>query len=380
MTIPDRSYQHFQADRVLSGDWVTIFPKRTKGYKRDGKVQPADADFLQSMVTNYTNRMELGLRQELVPVNVEHQKSDGKVGHYQDVRLSDPGVQAKFDLTAEGRRMLEEGRFSYFSVELYMEMNDRETGEKVGPVICGGAFTNYAFWGEETSLFAIDKVYREILQQKKTEESMKELEFTNEEVGALRKFLSWFSALGKVADGTPPATTPQIPTSDVELQSIRDRLVASEDVTNKLTQEKADLEASVKRMEDEASTRSKAALLVRATTDLEGLTGFGFEASEIVGHFATLLELDEGIYKAVYSMLSTASKLLDKKVDFKVPGGSGEGTPETPYLKFEKKVQAFAAANDLDANPKSDNYMETIRLFSISNEENAALYRLVSGL
>lgn len=58
------------------------------------------------------------------------------------------GLYAFVEWTEEGKRLLQDGAFKYFSPEFYEQYSDPETGEKRSHVLVGGALTNRPYFRE----------------------------------------------------------------------------------------------------------------------------------------------------------------------------------------------------------------------------------------
>jgi len=145
------------ARKALAGEPVLIYPKgkhhRRNPFSGKTRVWTVDDATVAQMVDNYAHREERGLRQARLPVNEDHWGSRA-LGWYDQVMAMPEGVGATFNWNRKGREALEGGEFSYFSVEIYDEQVDRETGAVVKNQISGGALTNYPFFGEATSLMS----------------------------------------------------------------------------------------------------------------------------------------------------------------------------------------------------------------------------------
>ena len=58
------------------------------------------------------------------------------------------GLYAFVEWTEDGKRLLQDGAFKYFSPEFYEQYSDPETGEKRSHVLVGGALTNRPYFRE----------------------------------------------------------------------------------------------------------------------------------------------------------------------------------------------------------------------------------------
>jgi phage I-like protein len=145
------------ARKALAGEPILVYPKGTHHrpvpWGDAIRTWTVDDTVVQQLVDNYAHRETRGLRQSRLPVNEDHRGSRA-LGWFNQVIALPDGVGATFTWNKKGREALENGEFSYFSVEIWDEVLDRVTGEKVHNQIGGGALTNYPFFGEATALMS----------------------------------------------------------------------------------------------------------------------------------------------------------------------------------------------------------------------------------
>ena len=145
------------ARKALAGEPILVYPKgthhRANPWTGNVRTWTVDDGVVQQLVDNYTHRETRGIRQNRLPVNEDH-RSSRALGWFNQVVALPEGVGATFTWNRKGREALENGEFSYFSVEIWDEVLDRVTGEKVENQIGGGALTNYPFFGEATALMS----------------------------------------------------------------------------------------------------------------------------------------------------------------------------------------------------------------------------------
>jgi hypothetical protein len=142
------------AARVLAGDWVCLLPLLPgDGYWRGGEFRPVTAETLAAMATIYKDRKNLGLPARLA-VKAEHEPELGAFGWITDVQARADGVYIKVDPTSRGRGLLEDDAFAYLSAEVWWEYELPATGQVIGPVLSGAAFTNDPFFGEATAMYS----------------------------------------------------------------------------------------------------------------------------------------------------------------------------------------------------------------------------------
>jgi hypothetical protein len=140
-------------DGVLAGAPIKIMPIGTF-YRGKRRIDIAAAD-LQQIAAN----LKAGLPRFRVPINENH-SGIGKIGTVYDVAFDPqgadgPGLYAtKYDLTAAGRKLLQEKRFDAVSPEMIWTKNDAkyqdpQTGKEHDNVIVGLALTERPFFGHD---------------------------------------------------------------------------------------------------------------------------------------------------------------------------------------------------------------------------------------
>ena len=158
-----RWVDQYSADRVLSGEPVLLMPVMPGGYHRWGSERdPITEVTLQAMLANFDKRAQIPGLVANVPLNIEHDEMQGKIGSIIKLELGEGGLYAYFDLTARGTELLESGAFDYLSPEVVWDFEDIQSGQSVGPVIVGAAVTNYPFFGEATAMYS-DRAARAIV-------------------------------------------------------------------------------------------------------------------------------------------------------------------------------------------------------------------------
>ena len=150
-----RWVDEYSAAKVLAGEPVMLLPLMPGGYYRWGaEKDPITEVTLQQMLMNFDKRTEIpGLVRNL-PLNVEHDEVQGKIGSIVKLEVGDGGLYAWFDLTPKGTELLQDGAFEYLSPEIVWDFEDIQTGMRVGPTLVGAAVTNYPFFGESTAMYS----------------------------------------------------------------------------------------------------------------------------------------------------------------------------------------------------------------------------------
>lgn len=197
------------ARKALNGEPILIFPKGVHHRAQfDGAVRRivVDDTVVGELVQNFAAREQRGIRQSRLPVNEDHQGSRA-LGWFNQVLALPEGVGATFTWNKKGREALENGEFGYFSVEVYDEMVDRVTGERVYNQIAGGALTNYPFFGQATALHNRGGAGVHSLSAGGDPMS-EELEQVKAERNVLQQVLHLFA---RGDNSLPPATAPGLP-------------------------------------------------------------------------------------------------------------------------------------------------------------------------
>lgn len=145
---------------------------------------------------NWNHRAERGIRRTRIVVDAEHQT--GGIGWYSNIysRGAD-GLWATIALSVNGKKLLAERDFYFFSPMVAWRSKDRVTGKEIKNQIVGGALTNFPVFGDATALplsysEAAGTRIREMLENpEKKGETMSD--FTQEDRGLLKQIAEMFS-------------------------------------------------------------------------------------------------------------------------------------------------------------------------------------------
>lgn len=117
---------------------------------RYGKRTVTTAD-IEQFADNWRHRRTRGIRRERIVIDAEHET--GGIGWYREIfSQGGDGLWAKIALSANGRKLLDQRDFYFFSPTVAWESKDRVTGEEIRNQIVGGALTNYPVFGDDTAL------------------------------------------------------------------------------------------------------------------------------------------------------------------------------------------------------------------------------------
>lgn len=144
---------------VLSGEPFKIFPTGT-WYRGSRKLE-----LTPERLREFSANVKAGLPRYRIPINIEHDRSQGSYGAVDDVEYVEngadgPGLYAtRYTLTDAGRQLVEQGKFPGISGEAIWSLNggakyqDPKTGKYHDNVLAGVALTATPFFGKDVALF-----------------------------------------------------------------------------------------------------------------------------------------------------------------------------------------------------------------------------------
>jgi hypothetical protein len=139
-------------------------------------------------LSDFVKNFDAKIRNDL-PINVEHNNTDGAVGWFRKLIVRGNSLWAKVEWTVKGRQLLKEKIFKYFSPEFYSTYEDPESRKIYKNVLVGGAITNTPYFKglkaivfSESAIKDMDKLEKILAKEIKdlTDEDKKELK-TNKE-------------------------------------------------------------------------------------------------------------------------------------------------------------------------------------------------------
>ncbi len=145
---------------VLSGLPIRVFPVGT--FYRGERKLTVTKDRLQQFAAN----VKAGLPRFAIPINIEHKDEMGSYGTVEDLEYIEQGIQGpglyatKYQLTDEGRKLLEQEKFIGLSGEAIWTLfdgakyQDPQTGREHDNVLVGLALTNKPFFGKQVNLYS----------------------------------------------------------------------------------------------------------------------------------------------------------------------------------------------------------------------------------
>src|SRR3954447_21126696 len=129
-------------------DEIHIVPTGKWSHPVYGEMEITATDIAE-FVQNFSRNVRLD-----IPITQGHDNgmSGGElpaVGWFTDlIDRGEAGLYASVKWTDEGKQLLTNGSFKYFSPEFYEQYSDPETGVKYGHVLVGGALTNKPYFKE----------------------------------------------------------------------------------------------------------------------------------------------------------------------------------------------------------------------------------------
>lgn len=324
------------ARRALSGEPITIL-QRDPFYDHWGTRRHVGDEGMAQFVDNWNHRLTRGIRRQHVAINQEH---DGPaIGWYTEILAGQDGVAARMAWNRNGRRLLEQGGYAYFSPAVAWRMRDKETNKWVYNQIAGGGVTNDPYLGETTALMRRGFSYHKggfLMGDKNATQPQDELNIL------MRGAMRLFSALGQPV--TIPGATPAgegaaaPPPADV----------------SELTQQVADLRQLV-----EQSTGSITTLTTQRDAALEQAAALAGRVSSV--EQGRLVERFRGMVASQYSHLpGTTAQLADELLWLFTLDAPANGDSEAarPHYDFFRELltradnqyeSAFAARGSLTA-------------------------------
>lgn len=351
------------AGRVLAGDWVRLFPLfQGEGYWRGGFFHPLTVDLLDEMERIFRQRAELGLPARLA-VNAEHDSTGGAFGWIVDFEARADGGYVRIEPTKRGRELLEDDSFAYLSAEVYWEYELPTTGQTIGPVLSGAAFTNDPFFGEATAMYSLRAVQHSIGGQPATSGSpdntgptphttggnrmSEELVLTPEEQTSLQRFMHdpLGFLFGRQGQGTEPghadAGAEEFSRQMEELRAQMQRQAQQLEQFAVVAAERNELRGRVDSLEGQLSDEQSRRLADRFSRQAQGYRALGADAGEMAAQLQWLYTADgtEGHEHFAWfeALLATVDEGLAAGEAFSERGQSGGGA-SGPAEQFSQMV------------------------------------------
>jgi phage I-like protein len=196
---------------------IHVVPTGTWNHPMYGEMEITPADIAE-FVQNFSRGVRLD-----IPITAGHDNgmSGGElpaIGWFTElIDRGAAGLYASTKWTAEGKQLLTDGSFKYFSPEFYEQYSDPETGVKYGHVLVGGALTNKPYFKELEPVvaqfsepdimnqFNLDMKLKDILAKEPAKLSELEKAFVKEHKSELNAEQT--TAFASVFDESAPAET-----------------------------------------------------------------------------------------------------------------------------------------------------------------------------
>ena len=142
-------------DQYKIGDdgWMMLLPLGT--FVRGNRMLPLTSELLESVLDNFLQ----GRPRWGVPITVEHEDGEGKMGKLAGMELRDEGLFGLPEWTDDGQELMDRRRFDFVSPEMLWSLfsgelvyQDHDTGEYHDNVMAAVSLTNKPFF-PETALF-----------------------------------------------------------------------------------------------------------------------------------------------------------------------------------------------------------------------------------
>jgi hypothetical protein len=365
---PSRIIDLFSAEaagRVLAGDWVRLFPLfQGEGYWRGGFFHPLTAEMLQEMERIFKQRAELGLPARLA-VNAEHDSPGGAFGWIVDFEARADGGYVRIEPTKRGRELLEDDSFAYLSAEVYWEYELPTTGQAIGPVLSGAAFTNDPFFGEATAMYSLRAVQHSIGGQPATSGSpdntgptprdtggnrmSEELVLTPEEQTGLQRFMHdpLGFLFGRQGQGTEPGNADgggeEFGRQMDELRAQMQRQAQQLEQFAAVAAERDELRGRVESLEGQLSGEQSRQLAERFSRQAQSYRALGADVDELAGQLQWLYTADTSENRAHFAwfeaLLASTDESLAAGEAFSERGQGGQGPIASgPQAQFNNLV------------------------------------------
>jgi len=329
------------ARRALAGDPILIYPKGTHHrydpWAGETRTWTVDDTVVAQLVDNYAHRTERGIRQARLPINEDHQSSRA-LGWYKDLMALPEGLGATFLWNRKGHEALENGEFSYFSVEIYDELIDHVTGDTIHNQIAGGALTNYPFFGEATSLMS-----RLATGGIPMDETLEQLQA---ERNWLQNLFANLFGRAPASGGAPPADLHVSIPEDLrqEMSTLREQVQQFTTQLQTAVGERDSYAQRVQALEGQLTVVQDARAVERFAVLAESFAHLPAATADLAGHLRWLHEADaEGAHRDFFTQL-----LRRADEQFGVyfhEFGVQRGTPGSATTQLETLAQQYQASH-----------------------------------
>lgn len=345
-------------------------------------------------VSEFKDNFEKGLRKQ-IPITEGHETFDEKpaVGWFKELMdRGGNGLYATVEWTKQGKTLLSERQYKYFSPEFYSEYEDPETREVHTNVLVGGALTNKPYFKELDAVVLSEKILdtnklkfndmdlKELIAKKLEDLSTEEKAFVVENKEKLNEAeLETFGSLFE----DKPEETPEEKTEETPKETPEDK---PEETPEETPEEK--VEASEYKMDEKGNV----VMSMAQVKALESKANSGFEASEKLKKADVQAQCDKLIFsetnkkgkilpkaeKKVFSFMlalseeqrKTFSEIMDSIQAKQIFGekGKGSGAEGSAFAEIEAKTKKLMSED------KSLKYADAIQRVCSENKDLADKY------
>ena len=262
--------------------------------------------FMQAMIKN----QPAALKNTKPFLNEQHDRGKA-LGWADELRVTEEGLEVKWDFTKLGRQYIEDDVYKYYSGEV-VRFRDRDTGEMIYPIFGGAALTNSPVMKGMPEAHLTDSNNYSNPAEGPKDEGAENMDFSKLKEEAVNLSDSEKKELG-IALG--------LENRDDEVVALTDKVSALNDVTSSLKEQNTTLTAKLKEVDD----AKVEAFLSTAITE------------------GKVKPTDKDVWKARldkdYEDYSTIIGNLPVVVDLSGPNGSGQD--EDPTKDFKEKADDF---------------------------------------
>jgi phage I-like protein len=292
-------------------DEIHVVPTGKWDHPVYGEMEITSADIAE-FVKNFKDKVRLDLR---ITAGHDNGMSGGElpaIGWFKE--LYDRGVNGLYafvEWTEEGKKLLQDGAFKYFSPEFCEEYSDPETGERRNHVLMGGALTNMPYFKELDPVVAFSEpgIMNQFSQSMdlKTILAKKAEELSADEKAYLREHKAELdadqqSAFESVLNDAPAGETD-------EEKAAREAKEAEE----KAAADKAAADAAAE-AQRQASEKNKGKVITMSEAEVNALKKAANDGAKAFAEVEKM-KLNETVGRMVFSESNKSGRILPKQKD-----------------------------------------------------------------
>jgi phage I-like protein len=270
-----------------------LFTETDKEFKSEVQILPVgkwdhpeygEIVITKDDIVKFKENFDSKVRNEIA-IDVEHEPEKGAVGWFKElINKGEDGLWAVIEWTNNGKKLIQEKTFKYFSPEFYSEYSDPETGEEIENVLMGGALTNRPYFKELQSIELSENIFSNLtknnMKKKLSEEELEKQE--QEKIEAEKK-----------------------------AKEEADKKLKEEEEAKKIADEKAKEEADVKAKEDE----EKKKLEVQGSEKMISIKASELKSFRETQLKLTKMEIEKKVDGYTFSESNENGRILPKSKD-----------------------------------------------------------------